>query len=101
MSSKLNKWYENVEKTDISDISDISEMLNFQNMVETNEQYIINYFIDGETNALAEGLNSKIQRFITSNNGNRDKVFFFFSLKKKKSLSLIPLTHCLNNFNLA
>jgi len=51
MSSKLNKWYENVEKTDISDISDISEMLNFQNMVETNEQYIINYFIDGETNA--------------------------------------------------
>ena len=74
MSSKLNDWYENVEK------ADISEMLNFQNMVETNEEYIMNYFIDGETNALAEGLNSKIQRFITSNNGTRDKDFFFFRL---------------------
>lgn len=74
MSSKLNDWYEKVEK------AKISEMLNFQNMVETNEQYIMNYFIDGETNALAEGLNSKIQRFITSNNGTRDKEFFFFRL---------------------
>ncbi len=74
MSSKLNDWYERVEK------ADISEMLNFQNMVETNEEYIMNYFIDGETNALAEGLNSKIQRFITSNNGTRDKEFFFFRL---------------------
>ena len=74
MSSKLNNWYENVEK------ADISEMLNFQTMVETNEEYIMNYFIDGETNALAEGLNSKIQRFITPNNGTRDKDFFFFRL---------------------
>jgi len=74
MSSKLNNWYKKVEK------ADISEMLNFQTMVETNEEYIMNYFIDGETNALAEGLNSKIQRFITSNNGTRDKDFFFFRL---------------------
>ena len=74
MNSKLNNWYEKVEKTDIN------EMLIFQSMVEINEQYIVNYFIDGETNALAEGLNSKIQRFITSNNGNRDKEFFFFRL---------------------
>lgn len=74
MSSKLNDWYEKVEK------ADISEMLNFQNMVETNEEYIMNYFIDGQTNALAEGLNSKIKRFITSNNGTRDKEFFFFRL---------------------
>ncbi|MCF6270404.1 MAG: transposase [Melioribacteraceae bacterium] len=74
MSLRLNQWYENVEK------ADISEMSNFQNMVETNEEYIMNYFINGETNALAEGLNSKIQRFITSNNGTRDKDFFFFRL---------------------
>ena len=74
MSSKLNDWYDTVEK------AEISEILNFQNMVETNEEYIINYFINGDTNALVEGLNSKIKRFITSNNGTRDKDFFFFRL---------------------
>ena len=57
-------------------------MLNFQAMVESNEGYIMNYFINGETNALAEGINSKIQKFIASNNETIDKDFFFFRLDK-------------------
>ena len=74
LNKRLIKWYEKVEE------SEISEMLNFQSMVESNEEYIMNYFICGETNALAEAINSKIQKFISSNNGNRDKDFFFFRL---------------------
>lgn len=74
LNKQLHEWYEQVED------SHISEMLNFQAMVESNEEYIMNYFIAGETNALAEGINSKIQKFISSNNGTRDKDFFFFRL---------------------
>ena len=74
INKQLHQWYEDVEK------SEIDEMMNFQTMVEINEEYIMNYFIAGETNALAEGLNSKIQRFISSNNGTRDRDFFFFRL---------------------
>lgn len=74
LNKRLIKWYEKVEE------SEISEMLNFQSMVECNEEYIMNYFICGETNASAEAINSKIQKFISSNNGNRDKDFFFFRL---------------------
>jgi len=74
LNKRLTKWYDKVEN------SGISEMLNFQSLVESNEDYIMNYFIEGETNALAEGINSKIQKFISSNNGTRDKDFFFFRL---------------------
>ncbi len=49
-------------------------------MIESNEGDVVNYFINGETNALAEGINSKIQKFISSNQGTRDKDFFFFRL---------------------
>lgn len=70
----LHEWYESVEE------SGIDEMLNFKATVESNEQYIVNYFLKGETNALAEGINSKIQKFISSNQGTRDRDFFFFRL---------------------
>lgn len=70
----LHNWYEKVEE------SQIDEMLNFKSMVESNEEFIVNYFIEGETNALAEGINGKIQQFISSNQGTRDRDFFFFRL---------------------
>ncbi|MDZ4203452.1 MAG: transposase [Bacteroidales bacterium] len=70
----LHQWYENVEE------SQIDEMLNFQATVESNEEFIVNYFLKGETNALAEGINSKIQKFISSNQGTRDRDFFFYRL---------------------
>ncbi len=51
-------------------------------MVESNEDIIRNYFINGDTNALVEAINSKIHKLITSNNGNRDKDFFFFRISQ-------------------
>ncbi|MDP2159400.1 MAG: transposase [Flavobacterium sp.] len=74
IDQQLHQWYENVEN------AKIDELLNFKNMVETNEQVICNYFINGQTNAKAEAINSKIQKFISLNQGLRDKDFFFFRL---------------------
>ncbi|HDO26792.1 MAG TPA: DDE transposase, partial [Bacteroidetes bacterium] len=74
IEKQLHQWYQDTED------ADINEMLNFKAMAESNEQYIVNYFIQGETNALAEGINSKIQKFISSNQGARDRDFFFFRL---------------------
>lgn len=74
IDKKLHHWYENVED------SQIDEMLNFKALVESNEEYIVNYFLKGETNALAEAINGKIQKFISSNQGTRDRDFFFFRL---------------------
>lgn len=68
----LHQWYEDVES------ADVDELLNFKSMVESNEATIRNYFIAGETNAMAEAINSQLQRFVTSNSGNRDKDFFYF-----------------------
>jgi transposase len=71
----LHNWYERVEE------SQIDEMLSFKSMIESNEEVITNYFIQGETNAMAEALNGKIQKFISSNQGTRDRDFFFYRLK--------------------
>ncbi len=45
-------------------------------MIESNEGYVVSYFIHGETNAVAEEINSKIQKFISSSRSTRDKDFF-------------------------
>jgi transposase len=74
IDKELHQWYEDVETTDVD------EMQSFKSMVETNEEIIRNYFINGETNAMAESINSKIQKFIITNNGTRDTDFFFFRL---------------------
>jgi len=74
IDSLLHDWYERVQE------SKIDEMLNFKALVESNEEFITNYFIQGETNALAEGINGKIQKFISSNQGTRDRDFFFYRL---------------------
>jgi len=71
IDKELHQWYENVDN------ADIDEMANFKSIVGSNEDIIRNYFIEGETNAIAEAINSKIQKLIASNNGNREKDFFF------------------------
>ncbi len=77
MDRKLHQWYEDVEN------SGIVEIMNFSSTVERNEEYIVNYFnLNGATNAMAENRNSKIKKFISSNQGTRDRDFFFFRLKK-------------------
>jgi transposase len=72
---ELNQWYRLVEQ------SDIDEMLNFKSLVERNEPIIKRYFDDGQTNAIAENINSRIKRFIMINQGTRDREFFYFRLK--------------------
>jgi transposase len=74
IDKELHQWYEDVE------LSEIDELHNFKSLVESNEQYIRNYFINGETNSMAEAINSKIQRLIASNYGTRDRDFFFFRI---------------------
>jgi transposase len=50
-------------------------------MMEKHHDDIINYFKKGTTNAKAENMNGKIQRFIASNYGIREKDFFMYRLK--------------------
>lgn len=74
---ELHQWYEDIE------LSGVSELMNFSSTVERNEECILNYFYqNGATNAMAENRNGKIKKFINSNQGIRDRDFFFFRLKK-------------------
>ena len=43
---------------------------------------VMNYFRFGATNAIAESINSQIQRFIMINQGTGDREFFYFRLQK-------------------
>jgi len=73
---ELNRWYLQVEK------SEVMELENFKSLVQRHQGIILNYFVKGDTNAKAEALNSKIQRFITMNKGTRDIEFFYYRLEK-------------------
>lgn len=73
---KLNNWYKAVKE------SAVDEMLNVRSMIERHEGIILNYFIDGATNAMAENVNSRIQRFFNQNKGIKDYEFFYFRLNK-------------------
>ena len=76
MRKTLKQWYLEVEK------ASVMEMDNFKSLVERNEGIILNYFVNGDTNAMAESINSKIQRFIMTNQGTRDREFFYFRVGK-------------------
>ena len=77
LERELYEWYHNVEK------SDIEELMNFSSTVERNQESICNsFFHNGSTNAKAENKNGKIKKFISLNQGTRDRDFFFFRLKK-------------------
>jgi len=75
VEKELFQWYEDVENCDIDELS------NFKAMVESNETVIVAYFENGQTNAKAENLNGQIKRFIASNQGTRNRDFFFFRVK--------------------
>ncbi len=72
----LRQWVENV------DIANITEMNGLVKMFEKHHATILNYCYTGQTNAMAENINSRIQRFINVNYGVRDENFFFFRVKK-------------------
>jgi transposase len=74
ITRRLDQWFDKVKE------SAIEEMFNFKSLVERHLGVILNYFKDGRTNANAESLNAKIQRFLQANNGSRDIDFTFFRL---------------------
>ncbi|GHV62135.1 hypothetical protein FACS1894195_3710 [Bacteroidia bacterium] len=49
-------------------------------MIDKHETEIINFFDRGHTNAKAERLNGKIQRFVTNNYGMKDKDFALYRI---------------------
>ena len=55
-------------------------MENFKSLAERNQGMIMNYFVKEETNAIAECVNSEIQRFIANNQGAKYREFFYFRL---------------------
>ena len=71
----LSSWYKQVT----SNGSD--EMKNFKELVQTHQTKIVQYFVEGKTNAQAENLNKRLQSFINSNFGVRDKDFFLWRCK--------------------
>lgn len=70
------QWFNDVEQCAID------ELLNFKSMIERDMIAVLNYFRFGSTNAIAENINSKIQRFIMINQGTRDREFFYFRVDK-------------------
>lgn len=72
LKKELRNWYEQVDN------ADVDEMSNFKSLVERHQPIITRYFENGHTNAIAENLNRRIQRFVMINQGTRDRDFFYF-----------------------
>ena len=71
---QLIDWYDCAEQQKLPEVE------NLIRLIGSHEQKIMNYFKTGKTNARAEAMNNKIQRFITANYGVRDKDFFMYRL---------------------
>ena len=70
----LSKWIEDVRAAPKSPLAP------FADTVECNWDYMLNYFVGHNTNAIAESTNAKIQMAAIKNRGARDLDFFFFRL---------------------
>jgi transposase len=70
IKNNLQQWYLQAIK--------IKEYRSVVKMIRKHETEIINYFRHGLTNAKAENLNGKLQRFISANYGLKDKDFFLY-----------------------
>jgi transposase len=76
LEKELIEWYDAAEQKKLPEIE------NLIRLIANNESKIMNYFINGKTNAKAEAMNSKIQRFIAANYGVRDTDFFLYRLAR-------------------
>lgn len=72
----LNKWLKKVGA------SNISELQNFASTVNYHKKNILSYFQTGYTNAYAESLNAKLQRFLRNNFGIKNLDFFLWRINK-------------------
>lgn len=75
IEKELFLWYDKVEKSKIKAFEPCIKM------IEKHEENIINYFYETQTNAKAERLNGKIERFISNNYGVRDLDFSMYRIK--------------------
>ena len=72
ITKDLYQWYDRAKQ--------IKEFGSVIKMIRKHEDEIINFFHHGMTNAKAERLNGKIQRFVSSNYGIKDKDFCLFRI---------------------
>lgn len=72
MHHQLNEWISQVRVSKLKPFSFVIKMF------EKHWEDILRYFQQGHTNAKAENLNARIQRFIIANYGTRDKDFFLY-----------------------
>jgi transposase len=76
IEKQLIHWYDCAEQAKLPEVE------NLIRLISSHEEKIMNYFKTGKTNAKAEAMNNKIQRFITTNYGVRDKDFFLYRLAR-------------------
>jgi transposase len=76
IEKQLIHWYDCAEQAKLPEVE------NLIRIIGSHEEKIMNYFKTGKTNAKAEAMNNKIQRFITANYGVRDTDFFFYRLAR-------------------
>lgn len=76
IEGELHQWYREVKKNDIKELNSAVRM------IRKHENEIINFFYNGQTNAKAERLNGKINRFISNNYGIKDKDFALYRIAK-------------------
>jgi transposase len=74
ITQSLHNWYKEAML--------ISEFEPVIKMIRKHEMEITNFFLNGMTNAKAERLNGKIQRFVSNNYGLKDKDFFLYRTAK-------------------
>ena len=74
IENELHGWYKEVKQADIKELNSTVRM------IRKHENEIINFFRSGQTNAKAENLNGKINRFISNNYGIKDKDFALYRM---------------------
>jgi transposase len=72
ITNNLHKWYEQAGQ--------LEEFKSVVKMIRKHEDEIISFFHNGMTNAKAERLNGKIQRFVSNNYGIKDKDFILYRI---------------------
>jgi transposase len=72
LENELNNWCDEVNGAKIAAFKAVRKM------IEKHQDDILNYFREGQTNAKAENMNGKIQRFLANNFGIRDRDFFLY-----------------------
>lgn len=75
INKELNQWLEKLETSTIKQFESCSKM------IQKHEEEIMNYFKNPQTNAKAERLNGKIERFLSNNYGTRDLDFTLYRIK--------------------